>query len=59
MIQFILLCLGIGLILAGIALVWAGRAYRKRMREPELVLWSGGIAILVGILLILIVVFWR
>jgi hypothetical protein len=59
MIQFFPLCLGIGLILAGITLVWAGCACRERMREPELVLGSGGLAILIGILFILIVVFWR
>ena len=59
MIPFILLDLGIGLMLAGIVLFWAGRIYRKRMRDPELVFWAGGIAILVGILLITIVVFWN
>ena len=59
MIQFILLCLGIGLIPAGIALVWAGRTHQARLRVAELVLWSGGFALLVGLLLIMIVVFWH
>jgi hypothetical protein len=38
MVPFLLLCLGIGLILAGIPLVWAGHAYRERRCDPEFVL---------------------
>ena len=43
-----LLSLGIGLILAGIPLVWAGNAYRERRYDPEPVLWSRGIPKLTG-----------
>ena len=38
MFPFLLLCLVIGLILAGIHLVWAGHAYRERRCDPEFVL---------------------
>jgi hypothetical protein len=58
MFPFLLLCLVIGLILAGIHLVWAGHAYREWRCDPEFGLWSRGITILIGLLFILIVVFW-
>ena len=48
MFPFLLLCLVIGLILAGIHLVWAGHAYREWRCDPEFGLWSRGIPKLTG-----------
>ncbi len=55
----ILLGLGIGFIPAGITLVVASRVYRKRMRDPDLVLWSGVIAMILAAVLLTIAFLWR
>ncbi len=54
----ILLGLGIGFIPAGIVLIVASRIYRKRMRDPDLVLWSGVIAMILAAVLLTIAFLW-
>ena len=55
----VLMGLGIGFIPAGVILVVASRLYRKRMRDPDLVLWSGVIAMILAAVLLTIVLLWR
>jgi putative Ca2+/H+ antiporter (TMEM165/GDT1 family) len=51
--------LGIGLIPAGILLLVAGRVFRKRLGDPDLVTWSGIIALILAAVLLLIVSLWK
>ena len=58
MLLAMVLGLGLGLVLAGLLLLAAGSLLHRRMRNPVLVRWVGGLLLLAGLLLVLIAVFW-
>jgi cytochrome c biogenesis protein CcdA len=51
--------LGVGLVLAGVVLLSASFTHQKRMRDPALIRWAGAVMIVIGILLVVIALFWR